>query len=158
MSHRERLSAPVGWWIGAAGIAATCGWLVYVATTPVIGAVTVAIAGVIAGVVVWASGALVIRVDGDQVRAGRAHIGPPHLGEVEALDHAAYRRALGPGADTRAWIVTRPWIDTGVRLWLDDPTDPHPYWLIGSRRPERLAAAIADLRQTGPTPHADIDQ
>ncbi len=148
MSHRERLSAPLAWWIGAAGFALTCGWLTFVAASPTIAVVTTVLGALVGGGLVAAYGSLQIRVD-DELHAGRAHIAPEFLGEIEVLQPAAYREVLGPKADVRAWLATRPWIDSGVRVRIDDPSDPHPYWLLGSRRPERLAAAIEDLRQTG---------
>ncbi|GAA1728155.1 DUF3093 domain-containing protein [Aeromicrobium alkaliterrae] len=148
MTHRERLTAPIAWWIGATGFGLTCGWLVFIATTPVFATVSTVIAAAIGYGFVAAYGALQVRVDGE-LFAGRAHIGADFLGEVEVLDRATYREVMGPRADVRAWIATRPWIDAGVRVRIDDPEDPHPYWLLGSRHPERLAAAIEDLRQTG---------
>lgn len=148
MKHRERLTAPVAWWIGATGFGLTCGWLVFVATTTVFATVATILAASIGYGFVAAYGALRVAVD-DELHAGRAHISPEFLGEVEVLDRTAYREAMGPRADVRAWLATRPWIDTGVRVTIVDPADPHPYWLLGSRRPDRLAAAIEDLRQTG---------
>ncbi|MCK5891169.1 MAG: DUF3093 domain-containing protein [Aeromicrobium sp.] len=148
MTHRERLTAPVAWWIGATGFGLTCGWLVFVATTPVIAAVAAAAAAAVGYGFVAAYGALQVAVDAE-LHAGRAHISPEFLGEVEILDRTAYREVMGPRADVRAWLATRPWIDTGVRVTIQDPADPHPYWLLGSRRPDHLAAAIEDLRQTG---------
>ena len=29
-----------------------------------------------------------------------------------------------------------------VRVDLNDPADPHPYWLVSTRHPERLADAL----------------
>jgi hypothetical protein len=146
--HDERLTAPLPWWLAAVGFGLVCGWLVYVATTPTFAVVAGAIGIVVGGLLVVGWGALRIRVD-DELHAGRAHIGPEHVGAVEVLDHATYRAVMGPRADVRAWLATRPWIDEGVRVVIDDPSDPHPYWLVGSRRPQQLAAAIEDLRQTG---------
>ncbi|MFT4298630.1 MAG: DUF3093 domain-containing protein [Aeromicrobium sp.] len=148
MGYRERLTAPVSWWIGAIGFALTCGWLVYVATTPAIALVTIALAAAAAFTLVWSYGAIGVGVDGE-LRAGPAHLEPEYIGAVEVLDPRAYRDALGPRADVRAWIATRPWIETGVKVTVADDRDPHPYWLVGTRRPERLAEAIEAVRQTG---------
>jgi hypothetical protein len=38
--------------------------------------------------------------------------------------------------------VLRPWVDGVVRVALTDPADPAPYWLVSTRRPEVLAAAL----------------
>ena len=46
-------------------------------------------------------------------------------------------------ADARAFLLLRPYVKTAVRVDLEDPADPTPYWLLSSRRPEALAAALA---------------
>jgi hypothetical protein len=33
-------------------------------------------------------------------------------------------------------------VASAVEITLDDPADPVPYWLISSRRPDELAAAL----------------
>jgi hypothetical protein len=40
--------------------------------------------------------------------------------------------------------VLRPYIKTAVEITLDDDDDPVPYWLISTRNPEPLAAALRD--------------
>ena len=72
-----------------------------------------------------------------------------HLGPAEVLDPEATRRALGPGADARAFLVTRPYLKRAVRVPVTDPADPTPYWLVGSRHPDALAAAL-NARAIGP--------
>ena len=34
------------------------------------------------------------------------------------------------------------WIKTMVLLVLDDPDDPTPYWLVSTRHPEKVLAAL----------------
>ena len=62
-------------------------------------------------------------------------------GEV-ALDAAGRSALLGPEADPLAFVVQRPWIPGAVQVVLDDPADPTPYWLVSTRHPDRLAAAL----------------
>ena len=50
--------------------------------------------------------------------------------------------AVGPGADHRAFLFTRPFIRDVVKVTLDDPADPHPYWLVSTRDAAALAAAL----------------
>jgi hypothetical protein len=76
------------------------------------------------------------------LHAGRAQIGLEHLGTAEPLDAAATRLAMGAGADARAFLVMRPYLKRAVRVPITDPADPTPYWLVGSRHPDALAAAI----------------
>jgi hypothetical protein len=47
-------------------------------------------------------------------------------------------------ADARAHLVLRPYIKTAVEITLDDPDDPVPYWLVSTRRPQQLAAALRE--------------
>ena len=52
------------------------------------------------------------------------------------------RRRAGVEADARAHLVLRPYVASAVEITLDDPADPVPYWLVSSRRPQELAAAL----------------
>jgi Protein of unknown function (DUF3093) len=38
--------------------------------------------------------------------------------------------------------VVRGYIPTAVLLLLDDPTDDTPYWVVSTRHPDRLVAAL----------------
>ena len=64
------------------------------------------------------------------------------LGAVRPLSVEQTRRLRGPTADLRAHVATRSWLRRAVQVHLDDPDDDTPYWLVGTRRPEELAAAI----------------
>ncbi|EFQ84183.1 hypothetical protein HMPREF0063_10899 [Aeromicrobium marinum DSM 15272] len=149
--HRERLSPSLSWWAAVAGFALTCGWLVLVLAPLLVAAGVTVVVGAVLGAGLAAWGSLQIGVD-EHLRAGPARIEPQHLGAVTTLDRAAYRHLMGPGAHGRALLVTRPWIDRGVRVDITDPRDPTPYWLLGSRHPDALAAAVERIRQTGTTP------
>jgi hypothetical protein len=48
--------------------------------------------------------------------------------------------------DGRAYLCLRGWISPVVRVELDDPDDPTPYWLVSTRRPAQLVAALAEGR------------
>ena len=41
-----------------------------------------------------------------------------------------------------AFVAIRPWIGPGVQIILDDPDDPTPYWVVSTRHPRRLMAAM----------------
>lgn len=148
-TYSERLTAPVSWWLGAVGFAAVWGWIILVVTTWPIAITVTIVVGVLSITAVWRYGSLHIAVGDDGLRAGRAMLDGHHIGPVEMLTRSAYRARLGTGADARAYLVTRPYVDRGVLVTVDDDRDPAPYWLISSRRPEALAAALG---QTGPEP------
>jgi hypothetical protein len=148
-TYRERLVAPLSWWVVAIAFGLVCGWLMLVAASPSIAIVTTVVAAVVAGSLVWSYGSVVVEAGPRGFRVGPAHLPLAHIGAVEALDARGFREQLGPHADARAWLRTRPYIEAGVRVDVADPSDPAPYWLVSSRHPQALAAA---LRQTGVAP------
>ena len=88
-----------------------------------------------------------VTVADGMLRAGRARIEAAHLGAVEALEAEEAWRAAGPEADARAYLLIRPYLKRAVKVEITDPADPAPYWLVGTRHPKTLAAAITQLRQ-----------
>ncbi|PYG02039.1 Protein of unknown function [Georgenia satyanarayanai] len=84
---------------------------------------------------------------GPVLHAANARIGAEHLGRTEVLDAEAMVAAMGPQADARAFLCQRPWVRRGVRVEVVDPRDPAPYWLVASRRPTELAAALGRAGQ-----------
>lgn len=103
----------------------------------------------VAGGLLWYGGAT-ISVDEDGLRVGRYHLEPEYLGEVIAHPAAATRLRLGRDADRRALLVVRGYIPTSVEVGVADPADPHPYWLVSTRRPDELAAALNALADRMP--------
>ncbi|WP_344418858.1 DUF3093 domain-containing protein [Amycolatopsis minnesotensis] len=80
--------------------------------------------------------------DGPELRVGDAHIPLAFVGDVEVIGKDDKRKALGPESDPAAFVVHRGWIGPLLRLRLTDPADPTPYWLISTRKPERLAELV----------------
>ena len=148
-TYRERLRVPFRWWVQwtimvgsfwVAMIVAVPGWLTWTIT----GLLFLVLAALLC-----TYGSPRIVVTDQWLHAGRARIERRHLGEVEALDARAMWSRAGPEANVRAYLLLRPYIKTGVRISIDDPQDPTPYWLLSSRRPDALAAALG-----APTPAA----
>jgi hypothetical protein len=139
---RERLAVPWWWWPVAVAITA------FLATELEIGAfelrtpITYAVAGALALAGVAAVSRIRLSVDGEQLHVDDAHLPLSVIGEVTVLDAAARRDLRGQDADPLAFVIQRPWIAGGVRIDLDDPADPTPYWYVSSRHPEQLAAAL----------------
>ena len=48
--------------------------------------------------------------------------------------------------DARAYLLIRGWVDPVLRVEVVDSDDPTPYWLLSTRHPESIAAAIAAAR------------
>lgn len=148
-TYRERLVAPLSWWVVAGAFGLVWGWLMLVAANRSIAIGTALLATALAGSLVWSYGSIVVDAGPNGLRVGTAHLPSAHIGAVEALDPRGFREQLGPHADARAWLRTRPYIEAGIRVEVADPSDPTPYWLVSSRRPEALAAALG---QTGVAP------
>lgn len=87
-------------------------------------------------------GYLQIRVQPDRLWVGAANIEWQYVAAARPLDEVATRRRRGPESDARAYLVLRPYLTRAVEVTISDESDPTPYWLISTRAPERLAAAI----------------
>ncbi|MGI8394027.1 DUF3093 domain-containing protein [Leucobacter sp. W1038] len=83
-----------------------------------------------------------IEVSNGQLIAGSARISVSLLGDVETLDRDSLRAALGPGLDARSFLLVRGYIHSGVRVSVIDPSDPTPQWILTTRKPEELRAAV----------------
>ncbi len=125
-------------------------WLAFVVSTPAVIAwsATGFLVLVMAGLF-WAYGSPKVEVEDGWLRAGRARIPGEYLGGAEPLDPAETRRVAGPGADARAYLLLRPYLKRAVRVTVRDERDPTPYWLVSSRHPEHLAAAIRVISTAG---------
>ncbi|MFF2369504.1 DUF3093 domain-containing protein [Agromyces sp. NPDC058110] len=111
-------------------------------------------AGIVTGIVLYGAciGVLsvtspVVEVADGMLRAGRAEIELGQTGEAVAADEVRARVEMGTGLDARAYLVTRGWVKTLVRVPIEDAADPVPYWLVSSRRANELAAAINGSRR-----------
>ncbi len=144
-AHDERLwPGPLGW-----ALAPALGLVVVIAIFPAapdaawIGGALATVAGL--GAVRAVSPR--VRVAEGDLEAGGARIPVTLLGEIEVLDRAGVHRAVGPGSDARTFAVLRAGLPGGVLVAVTDPRDPTPAWLVSTRRPAALAAAIAAERQ-----------
>ncbi|KQT89201.1 hypothetical protein ASG49_15465 [Marmoricola sp. Leaf446] len=141
-TYSERLHVPLRWWVQATMLLATV-WLAFVVAMPpwvasaLAGGLLVATYAFFA----WVGSAVVAVRDGE-LRAGRAHVATRLLGPAEALDAEQTRRVHGVDADARAFLMTRPYLKRAVLVPVLDPADPTPYWLVSTRHPGPLAAAL----------------
>ena len=145
--YRERLWVPWWWLPVALGLAAIQAhqinlgirnlpdWLPYL----VLGAVAV-------GIVLWLSRSEVKVVDngdGDvELWAGPAHLPASVIRRSATVPKTAKSAALGRQLDPAAFVVHRAWVGPMALVVLDDPEDPAPYWLVSSRHPDQVLAAL----------------
>jgi len=143
--YREKLwAAP--WLFVATALVIPASILVFTPISPTVGIITAA--GLYAGcVALLIAASPVVRVRDGVLEAGNARIGTAMLGLAVAFEAEEARQERGPRLDVRAWLLIRGWVDPVVRVPIDDPADPAPYWLISSRNPQKLAAAINESRR-----------
>lgn len=87
-----------------------------------------------------------VRVSEHELHAGRARLPLEVVGRMTAYRGMDARAQRGTRLDSRAWLCIRGWIDPVVKIELDDPDDPTPYWIVSTRRPEALVQAIETAR------------
>jgi len=141
MLLRELLHLPLHWWVLAAG----CAWSLLVGIGFYLGpgwGIGTAAASLVVATGLFVHTAIVLVVEPQGIRIGRAWIEHRYIRQARALDAEATRRRGGVEADARAHLVLRPYVATAVEITLADPADPVPYWLVSSRRAEELAAAL----------------
>ena len=138
--YRERLW-PAPWLLIASALVMPASMLVL---APISFPAGVATAVVLYGgcVALFLFGAPTITVEDGMLRAGRASIPLSLVGEPRAFTGADASLERGQRLDARAWLLIRGSIDGVVTVPLTDPADPTPYWLLSTRRPRELAAAI----------------
>jgi len=83
-----------------------------------------------------------VRVVDGVLQVPGARIPLDQLGGVRALDREGTRQVRGPLAEPQAFIATRAWLSQSVQVQVEDPEDDTPYWLIGTRDSEALAAVL----------------
>jgi Protein of unknown function (DUF3093) len=138
--YRERLW-PAPWVFIATALVIPASLLVFlpISTT----------AGIVCAIVLY--GAIVVTllvttpavdVDDALFSAGRARLPRTAIATVTAFTGQEATAQRGTQLDARAWLLLRGWIPGVVRVQLDDPSDPTPYWLVSTRHPAALAEAL----------------
>jgi hypothetical protein len=146
-TYTERLT-PSLWAFTGAAVAAPMAAMAFV---PFDTTLALAAGVVVAVLVIWlllaASPRIEVR-DG-VLYAGRAHIPVTLLGDGEWFTGEDARQLRGPGLPRDAWHLIRGGIDGVIRVAVVDPDDPAPAWVISSRTPDRLVAAIRRAQRAG---------
>ena len=150
--YRERLHVPLAWWLLAVPIVLILGGTLYAGLPwpwPV-----VIIGGLGAGcaALLIAFGRATVEVDERALRAGSTVLPVTAISEVVALDERQSTRLRGPRADPAARFYSRPYLKECVYVAVHPGAQGDarvPYWLIGTRHPADLAAAIERCRIRG---------
>ncbi len=102
---------------------------------------------------VWRYGSRIVEVSDGYVRAGRFRLRVAQVRAVATLGAEETRRELRSG-DENVYRCTRSWVSGSVMLDVDDPGEA-PLWLVSTRHPDRLAAALADAALLETQDHDD---
>jgi hypothetical protein len=140
-SYRERLYVTPLWWVTAMLTMLTFGAIVWTGFDL---AITLATFGGLilitcACLLNW--GRATIEVADGELRAGGNCLPLADVGDVRPLDEAQTRALRGPRADPRAYVLIRPYLRCSVYVEVTQP-GAAPYWLLATRQPAELAAAI----------------
>ncbi|MFD4294834.1 DUF3093 domain-containing protein [Rhodococcus sp. NPDC058505] len=147
-SYSERLWVPPWWWVAGLAVAGLLAaevnmaqpgipaWLPYALLLPFPVWGLLWLSRMRVDVVAGAHG------DAGELRVGRAHLPVDVIARVAVVPPSAKSAALGRQLDPAAFVQNRTWIKTMLLIVLDDPDDPTPYWLVSTRRPHELAAAL----------------
>ena len=151
-SYRERLLVPVSYWLLAVPVVVTLGAEAYFFVDGIIPPLVIGALFAIVGAVLINWSSATIEVAGAALRAGGDTLALSGADEVVALDERQTRALGGPRADPAAHVLLRPYLKRAVYVSLADPGAGVPYWLIATRHPEELAAAIDSARDDSRQP------
>jgi hypothetical protein len=94
--------------------------------------------------IIWWKLRMVVTVD-DELHVDLAHIELKYLKNARALDKAEYRKLRTVNSDARSFHATRPWVNTGVQVFVNDERDQTTYWLIGSKKSKELVSSLQNV-------------
>jgi hypothetical protein len=149
-SYRERLLVPVSYWLIAVPVVVSLGAEAYFFVDGWIPPLVICAFAAIVATFLGHWSSATIEVTGGVLRAGKDTLALGEAGQVLALDERQAAQLRGPKGDPAALLLLRPYLKRAVYVAIADPGDGVPYWLVATRHPEELAAAIeAGLRSGG---------
>jgi hypothetical protein len=143
--YRERL-LPGPWTFISTALVIPASLLVFLPINTTVG-VIVAVVMYIACVAALIATSPIIEVTDGEFHAGRARLPLANVGEATGYTQAEATLERGRHLDARAWLVIRGWVDPVVKVEVLDDRDPAPYWLVSTRKPSALIAAISSAQE-----------
>jgi hypothetical protein len=140
--YSEPLRTPWWWYLVGAGVASLFAAEFHVAGVRALDWIPFCTLIPLALAIVWSLGRSKLEIADGELQIRGAHVPLRFISGSVALDARTLRRVVGREGDPAAFVSIRPWIGPGVQLWLDDPDDPTPYWVVSSRHPDRVVAAL----------------
>lgn len=83
-----------------------------------------------------------IEVTDSILKCKGASIERRYVGDVLVIQKSEIFDELGRKLDARAWLSVQASIKCLVKIEISDKNDPTPYWLVSTRKPELLVAAL----------------
>lgn len=74
-----------------------------------------------------------------ELKVGRVAISRNLIGEAEIISKDRIFLERGPKLNPGAHKVFQGSVKSAIKLQITDPEDPTPYWLISTRKPDKLA-------------------
>lgn len=139
-SYQERLSVPAAWWLLAIPSVVTLGAYFYEVLSDPWPPVVMAGLGAVCAVLLLLLGRARIEVTGQVLAVGGKELKLGTVTEVMAMDERQTALLRGPRADPAAYLYSRPYLKRSV--YLATTGQRVPYWLVGTRHPAELAAAV----------------
>jgi hypothetical protein len=176
--YHERLRVPFSWWLlGLVTTLLLATEVVAGYALPIAVAIYVVLVGLVAAML-WSWSRPTVLVTEEELRAGPACLPLAAVGEVSALDEAQTRSLRGPRGDPAAFLLLRPYLRQAVyievatpgaqtrahrrlrgfrlRAEMTRPATDSPYWLVCTRHPAGLVAAINGARASAQTDGATM--
>ena len=143
--YRERLLVPVSYWLTAVPVVVLLGAEAYFFVDGYLPVVTIVALYAIVAAFLLNWGSATIEITGGVLRAGRDTLALDDASEVIALNAEQAALLRGPRADPAAHLQLRPYLKRAVCVRLtENAAAGVPYWLLSTRHPDRLAAALGD--------------
>jgi hypothetical protein len=83
-----------------------------------------------------------IQVSTKELRVGNVTVPRSLIGEPEAISKSEIFSERGPNLNPAAYKVFQGTVKTAVKIPIDDPQDPTPYWLVSTRNPVKLVEVL----------------
>lgn len=148
-TYSERLY-PSPWALLSAGLLGSSFGLIAVPFSTSAAIIIALVLGIGIPLLMWlASPVVSVRRSGDgptgmELTYGHAHIDLGYLGEVTVLDKEAMHDRIGLHSRSTDFVGHSAFIPTGIAVDNKDPDDAITSWIIATRAPDKLQAALYD--------------
>ena len=148
-AYRERLYTPWWWYIAALAVAVLLGSEVAVAIPTPWSWIVIGLLVLVSVGAVWRFSSGIVTVTGTDLTVAESTLRLVDVQRAIRLSPNELRKLVGRHSDPTALVFVRSWIGPGLQLVLRDTQhggvdsgDRVPYWVVSTRHPDRLLAAL----------------